>query len=412
MRGYKWLLLVLLVLAGALNYADRTAFSAVLPLLRTDLQMSDLQLGSIGAVFLWSYGLISPVSGAMGDRFPRAAIVIFSLAAWSAVMALTGLVTSVAWLLFMRALLGIAESFYLPAATGLIAEHHQTATRARAMSIHSSGFYLGLTAGGALAGFLGEHYGWRFAVQCLGVAGLFLALPASALLQIRKPAGAAFSTAARRPRLSTKDLVRTLACNPGYWIIVGQALLVSMGTWIFFYWLPLYFTETYNLSLTKAGIAGTVPSNLGAVAGLLAGGWLSDRVASRDYRKRMLCQTMFCFASIPALFFFAFSPALWVMYVAVFAFSLLKTFGQANESPLLCELLPETAWSSASGFLNFANCLAGGIALLMTGVLKAELGLGMIFVSISAIMAAAGAILAFGYFVILMGGKRFEARAG
>ncbi len=408
MRGYKWLVLALLVLVGALNYADRTAYTTVLPLLRKDLHMSDVELGSIGAVFLWSYGLISPFSGAMGDRFSRSGIVIFSLAAWSAVMALTGFVTSVAWLLFMRALLGIAESFYIPAATGLLAEQHQTRTRALSMGIHLSGFYLGLTAGGAFAGFVGQMHGWRFTVQCLGVAGLVLALISSGIL-VRKRQPASAAATARPVRLSTREVVKTLLGSPGYWVIIGEALLASMGTWIFFYWLPLYFSETYKLSLAEAGVAGTVPSNVGAIAGLLLGGWFSDRVARKDFRKRMLCQTLFCFASIPPLFFFALSPALWVMYVVVFSFSFLKTFGQSSESPLLCELLPEAAWSSAAGFLNFANCIAGGVALLLAGILKQRLGLAMIFASLSVIMAAAGLILAFGYFRILMRGKPVPA---
>ncbi|MCX6623749.1 MAG: MFS transporter [Acidobacteria bacterium] len=411
MRGYKWLVLALLVLVGAMNYADRTAFTTVLPLLKKDMGMSDVALGSIGAVFLWSYGLISPFSGAMGDRFSRSAIVIFSLAAWSAVMALTGFVTSVAWLLFMRMLLGMAESFYIPSATALLGEHHDSRTRATAMGIHVSGFYLGLTAGGAFAGFLGQLHGWRFTVQCLGVAGLVLALISSGILVRKRPAPAA-GAVARPARLSTRAVARTLFSTPCYWVIIGEALLMSMGTWIFFYWLPLYFTETFHLSLARAGVAGTVPSNVGGIAGLLLGGWLSDRVARKDFRKRMLWQMLFCFASIPSLIVFLLSPSLPVMYLAVFCFSFLKTMGQANESPMLCELLPQAAWSTSTGILNFANCIAGGIALLLAGVLKQRLGLSMIFASISVIMAAAGIILAVGYFGILARSKGAPEKEG
>lgn len=402
MRGYKWLVLALLVFAGALNYGDRTAITTVLPLLRADLHMSDVELGAIGAVFLWSYALISPFSGAMGDRFSRSAIIVFSLATWSAVMALTGLVSSVAWLLLMRALLGIAESFYIPAATGLIAEYHPSRTRALAMSIHTCGFYLGLSGGGTLASFLGDKHGWRFTLGCLGGAGVLLAAMAAILLVRKSPLAAAAGMQAGQPRLPAREIARIIIRSSGYWILVSQAVLASMGTWIFLHWLPLYFTETYKLTLYSAGVAGTLPLNIGAFAGLLLGGWFSDRIARRDPRRRMLCQAIFYFASVPALWFFAIRPALAVMYAAIFSFSFLRTFGQAGESPLLCELLPEASWSSATGVLNCANCIAGGFALLLAGVLKNALGLGMIFASISAIMAAAGAILAFGYFRILM----------
>ena len=141
-------LLVVLAAAAALNYADRAALSAVLPELQREFALTDVQLGLFGSVFLWCYALGSPLAGAWADRQPRHRIVILSIALWSGVTLLTGLATGFASVLGLRGALGLAECLYLPAATALIATHHSSATRGRAMSIHSVGLNCGVVIDG------------------------------------------------------------------------------------------------------------------------------------------------------------------------------------------------------------------------------------------------------------------------
>src|SRR5215471_11857112 len=108
--AYKWALVAALFFVSALNYADRTSITAVFPLLKSQLGFTDIGLGAIGSMFLWSYALASPSSGYIGDRFDRGRIVVLSLAAWSLATLLTGLVSSHGQLLATRVLLGIVES--------------------------------------------------------------------------------------------------------------------------------------------------------------------------------------------------------------------------------------------------------------------------------------------------------------
>ena len=115
---------------ACLNYADRTAISAVFPLLRSELGISDVGLGAIGSFFLWSYAIGSPFAGWLADRVSRSRMVVYSLTAWSLITIATGMVTDSNQLLFTRILLGLAECGYLPAAIALIADHHSPETRA------------------------------------------------------------------------------------------------------------------------------------------------------------------------------------------------------------------------------------------------------------------------------------------
>ena len=402
-NGCKWRLLAVLFLVVTLNYGDRTALTVVFPLLRTDLGMSDVELGAIGSLFLWSYALVSPFAGYIGDRVSRASMVIWSLTAWSVVTGLTGLVSSGHQLLSMRLLLGFSESLYLPAALGLIAQYHSSKTRATAMGIHMIGLHLGIVGGGTLAAYLGDRYGWRPAIFVLSGTGLLLALVCSRVL-FRIPlqrAAAGLKVHSQAPPLRLGQALLQLLGVPSFWVLTGEAMLTSIGIWIFINWLPLYFKETFNLTLTGAGFSGTFAITSGSVAGILAGGYLSDILAKRGVRHRMILQAMFYFVAAPFLLGFLWSPSFTTVSVCIFLFSLLRGLGQANANPLLCDLLSPKIWSSAVGLMNMINCLAGGAGILIAGYLKQYFGLGAVFAGVAALVLLAAILLFVGYRVFL-----------
>ncbi len=83
---YAWVLVAVLWFIWLLNYIDRQIIYSVFPLLRSDLRLSDLQLGLLSTSFLWVYALFSPAMGFLGDRFRRKTVIVGSLAFWSAVL--------------------------------------------------------------------------------------------------------------------------------------------------------------------------------------------------------------------------------------------------------------------------------------------------------------------------------------
>jgi len=397
--SYKWRLVAVLFLAASLNYADRGALTAVFPLLKKDLGMSDLALAAIGSFFLWSYALFSPLAGFIGDRFSRSVLITWSLAAWSLVTAVTGLVSSSEWLLGMRVLLGIAESVYIPAALALIADHHDARSRATAMGIHLSGIYVGVVLSSTVAGFLGDHFGWRPSLYVLGGAGFLLAIICHITLRDASPLlpGKQTSEPQSTTRASAAKVLLTLARTPSFLILLGEAAFVSIGLWIFANWLPLYFTETFKMSLGGAGFSGTFPIQAGSVVGILAGGYLSDRVSKKLVSRRMLLHSLFYLMSAPFLLTFVWSLNIKWILLSIFVFSLLRSLGAANANPLLCDLLPGKSRSTAIGLMNTTNTLAGGTGILVAGYLKRDFGLGGVFAGISVILLLCGVLLLVGY---------------
>jgi predicted MFS family arabinose efflux permease len=419
----RWRIAAFLAVASALNYADRAAMSSVLPAVRSEFGVSDVSLGLLGSLFLWSYALGSPLAGNLADRHSRTRLVGWSILAWSVVTALMGAVNGFTTLLVLRFCLGLTECLFLPAAIALIAEYHGPATRARAMSFISIGVNTGLVLGGTFAGFLAERLGWRSGFLVLGVGGVALAMVAKPLLRpapAPRPAGATFADPPPPGARASRDALRTDGAAPGssepaivrgsfleavkylsrvpsYYALLIESMLSGTGLWIFFNWLPLYFRDTYKMSLAGAGFAGTFMLQISVILGIVAGGWISDRVAGHAPHRRMLLYGIFYLLAAPFLLLFLGRPEFTIVAAGISAFSFLRGLGQANDNATQCEIVPPQFRSTGVGLMNCVATAAGGCGVLMAGFLKRAVGLDGIFAGISIGFIIAGLVLLFFY---------------
>ena len=397
-RDARWRIATFLALAAALNYADRAAMSAVLSAVRTEFGASDVALGLLGSVFLWSYALGSPVAGHLADRLSRPRLVLGSLVAWSAVTALIGLATGFPALLALRFALGVAECLFLPAAVALIADYHGPGTRARAMSFLTIGINGGMILGGSFTGFMAEQHGWRSGFWVLGLGGIALALLGRSAIPVAPaPSGIATPSSVPSPRGSFVAAVKYLARVPSYLVLLTESMLSGFGMWMFFSWLPLYFRDTYSMSLSSAGFAGTFMLQISVMLGILVGGWISDKVSANAPHRRMLLYGIFYLVGAPFLLLFLGRPAFPVVAAGIAAFSFLRGLGQANDNPTQCEVVPPQFRATGVGIMNAVSTAAGGCGVLVAGYLKRAVGLDTIFASVSGIFLLAGLVLLLGY---------------
>ena len=158
-RNYKWVVVGLLWFVCFFNYADRQAIFSVFTPIQKEMGLTDVELGWIGSAFMYVYALAGPVAGIIGDRLSRKALIIGGLVFWSVVTVGTALATDFKHLVLVRALEGFGEAFYFPASMALISDYHDQRTKSRAMGIHQSSVYAGTIAGGAVSGWMGQHYG-------------------------------------------------------------------------------------------------------------------------------------------------------------------------------------------------------------------------------------------------------------
>src|SRR4051812_9481568 len=172
--NYKWAVVAMLWFVCFFNYADRQAIFSVFPLLKSQMHLTDVQLGIVGGSFMWVYAAALPIAGMIGDRASRKALILGGLIFWSLITIATAMSTKYWHLVTFRAIEGFGEAFYFPAAMSLVSDYHGRETRSKAMSICQSSVYAGTIAGGTAAGFFGQYYGWRSGFYLFGSLGVIL----------------------------------------------------------------------------------------------------------------------------------------------------------------------------------------------------------------------------------------------
>src|SRR5436190_1856014 len=227
---YAWLVVALLVPVALLNYLDRQMLAAMKFSVMQDVPGIGLEAnwGKILATFKWVYALLSPVGGYLADRYSRRHVIAGSLFVWSAVTWATGQVTTYEQLLAVRALMGVSEAFYIPAALALIADVHRGSTRSRAVGLHQMGIYLGVIIGG-FGGYVADHpsLGWRWAFDTCGVIGILYAVPLFLLLGRAAPA-----RRAERAAVSPGGALKELFSNGSFILLVLYFTLPALAGWV------------------------------------------------------------------------------------------------------------------------------------------------------------------------------------
>ena len=385
-----------LFLVSTVNYADRTSITALYALLKTDLGFTDVGLGALGSVFLWSYALSSPISGFLGDRVSRGRLVVWSLAGWSLVTLLTGLAAAQWQLLSMRVALGVVEAMFMPAGMALLAEYHGPETRGTALALMSLGNYIGMVVGGTVGGYFGEYYGWRVPLILLGAVGIALAGVCWFILPARRHTDPKDKSVPPES-LSFGEASLRLFRIPSFLVLAGAGLFTAIGTWIFINWLPLYFKENLGMTLASAGFFGSSLVSLSGAAGQAVGGVVSDRVAKDAPHRRMWLQAVLIACAAPALLAFVLTHNATIIMTALAVYSLLRTSADLNILPLLCDLAGLDKRSTAFGITNMVNTLAGGLGIFVAGYLKTGFGLDGVFAGVAGILLLDSAMLFTGY---------------
>src|SRR5438132_1483385 len=178
--GYAWFAVALLFPVALLNYLDRQMLATMKSSMVGDIPSiaNKADWGLVLGGFKWTYAVLSPFGGYIADRLSRRHVIGASLLVWSAVTWWTGHVTTFHELMAARALMGISEACYIPAALALVADFHPGLTRSRAVGVHQAGIYVGQILGG-FAGYVADSpdLGWRWAFSTCGVIGVIYALP-------------------------------------------------------------------------------------------------------------------------------------------------------------------------------------------------------------------------------------------
>jgi MFS family permease len=382
LHSRAWLVVGLLWLVGCLNYLDRVMITTMRPSVVAAIPMTDAQFGLLTSVFLWVYAFLSPFAGFLADRFSRSRVIIISLFAWSAITWLTAHATTFGELLATRALMGISEACYIPAALALISDYHRTTTRSLAVGVHMTGIMVGSGLGG-LGGWIAERHGWSHAFFIFGIAGVVYAVVVAFLLRDvpreAKPAEAAAPTETKgdvQLGAALLSLLRTRAFlfALGYWGLLGVAGWAVVG------WMPTYLNEHFKLSQGVAGLSATGYLQAASLVGVLLGGVWADRWSRTNPRAPVLVTLIGLCLAAPAILVAGTTSLLPVAIGGLIVYGMTRTVGDANMMPILSLVADSRYRATGYGVLNLFSCTIGGLTVYLGGALRdAKVDINLIF---------------------------------
>ena len=378
-NAYRTYVLVVLILVYIFNFIDRQILGILASSIKSELGLSDTELGLMGglAFALFYTGLGIPIA-MLADRFNRTWIITASLAVWSGFTALCGAATGF-WQLFLCRLgVGVGEAGGVAPAYSLIADYFPPSQRARALAVYSFAIPIGMALGVLFGGLIAHQIGWRWAFVICGLAGLALA----PLLKftVREPVrGGLDGTGRKASAASLSAVLETLFTKPAFWLLALGASASSIMGYGLAFWLPSFLERSHGLSLVDRSLFYSALVFAGGIVGVWLGGSLGDRLGAKDKAN---------YARVPAAAFIVTVP-LYATGVAVsdltLAFALfvvptaLALMWLGPTLSAVQHLVPANMRATASAVFLFVNNLLGiGFGTWFLGrlsdVLRAEYG--------------------------------------
>ena len=409
-RRYAVYVLVLMFGINFLNYMDRWIGSAVAPLIQTEFGLSDFNVGLLGSAFTLVYALAALPFGLWADRGVRKTVIGTGVAIWSAATLLTGFTSNFTQLFLTRAVLGIGEASYYPAATSLLGDCFPRERRGRVMAIWAAGTAVGIAAGFAGGGILAARYGWRMPFFLTAIPGLVLAALAFGLREPLRGAAERQGPLLRRTRdASLKKMFGLLGIPTLRYTILSQtALFFVLGANA--YWLPTLLTRRFGMGVAEAGTLSGAVIVVGGLIGTLIGGYCADWRRTRSPRADLEVSILgFVLAAILVGLGLV-APAAW--FVPVFLLAVIAIYLYSGPFNAIGQnvVVPSLRGSAVTVTLLIAHLFGDSYAAAAIGLLSDAIGslqLALLIVSPGLLLVAA-VLAAFGLRTIEPDTKRMD----
>jgi ACS family hexuronate transporter-like MFS transporter len=396
---FRWVICGLLFLAATLNYVDRQVIGFLKPTLQHEFGWTEMDYADIVFAFQVAYAIGLFFAGTLMDKLGTrlgftVAIIVWSLAAmahaeatWfgpgvAAMLSGIGLAYSgsVAGFIAARFVLGLGESGNFPASIKAVAEWFPKKERALATGIFNSGTNVGAIIVPLAVPWITVNYGWYWAFIATGAIGffwLFLWWPL-------------YKSPEHHPRVSPAELeyIRSDPPDPPVkvplsqvlphrqaWAFIVAKFMTDPIWWLYLFWIPDFFSRTYNLDLKKMG-PPVFAIYLVASVGSVGGGWLSGWLIKRGWSANAARKTtmlVFALAVVPIIFASK-AGNIWVATALVALAAAAHQGWSANVFTIASDTFPRHAVGTVVGFGGMAGAVGGMLIAKLTGFILERTG--------------------------------------
>ncbi len=378
-KNYKKYLLILLLVILASNALDRLALGLLLQDIKTDLGLTDTQLGLLtGIAFALFYSVMGIPIARWADRGNRALIIAVTTGLWSVAVAVCGLANNFTQLLLVRIGVAVGEAGCMPPAHSLIADYFRRDERPRALSIYLLGAPLSSVVGYFMAGWLNERYGWRTTFIFLGLPGVLLSILVACTLreprtkaipQSNQTCGDNPSSPGAVPGLTQVCL--SLWSNITFrHLLIGSAGMSFFGTGIA-KWLPSFFIRSYHLQTGELGAWFGVAVGLTGLGGTFLGGMLASRFAPNSEGRQLIAVArLYPLVGIAwSLIFLSSNKIVAFSFIGVASIGV--TLANAPVYATIQSLVPDRMRATSVALMSlFSNLVGMGLGPLVVGMLS------------------------------------------
>lgn len=300
---YSYVVAVALMVVYTLNFLDRQFLSVLAQPVKTELHLTDTELGALtGLAFALFYTVCGIPIAALADRYNRVRIVAISAGVWSLFTAACGFATNFVSLAIPRVGVGVGEAGGSPPSYSVVSDYFPPQKRGLGLAIYSLGVPFGSMVGTMSGGFIAAAFGWRVAFWTLGIVGLIAAPIIPLVVKEPKRGGYDPIVEAHEPKPSMFASIVFFVGSPVLMLTAVSAGLTAFVGYGMLNWIPSFLIREKGMKLTEIAVYYAILSGVSMAAGTFLSGVIVDRLGRKNPA---------AYALVPGFCILASTPFLW-----------------------------------------------------------------------------------------------------
>lgn len=255
-----------------IDFADRKVISVLFESIKHDWHMTDVQLSFLEGITSLVIAVCVLPMAIIIDRWSRKYMIAIMVGAWSVITFLCAFAENYEQLLLLRALIGVGEAAYAPAAVSLISKVFPVRHRSKYIGVFDAAAPFGVALGMVVGGYIGMVYGWRHAFGLVAIPGIIFAVMA---LWIRDYHTIPLYRKAKKVKFSFSHIQDLFAIRTLVLVCLAFSCMVGVNTAVLD-WAPSFFMRVHSLSQAQAGGVSAIIA-VSALLGAPLGGYIADR---------------------------------------------------------------------------------------------------------------------------------------